>query len=71
MWPFKRKRTFNLDIFMRSGNVIKVDDVVEYDVKNRGSEVISLKIIYHPKSKVRLMISTIDLEQIEGIVCYD
>lgn len=71
MWPFKRKRTFNLDIFMKSGNVIEIDDVIKYSIDTIGDEAVRLEIFYHARSKRRLLIKTIALSQIEAVVRQD
>lgn len=65
---FNIKRPFSLRIFMRSGNVIEIDGVTDYTIRNEGDEISSLRVAQKPKASRRLLVSTIALTQIEAVV---
>jgi hypothetical protein len=59
-----------LDIYMKSGNVIRVKNVKDWSFRSNGNEVIYLKVEQGKsifRSRRGLIISTIDLSQIEGV----
>jgi hypothetical protein len=62
-------KTFNLNIFMKSGNVIKLDSILSYKIE-WGFEGLCthFELSWH-KPKTRLLVKSIDLKQIEGITC--
>jgi len=62
----------NLKIYMKSGNVIKVDKVESYTFKYSGNDITSIKIEQQTKGFFRakniLKVGTINLGQIECVV---
>lgn len=60
-----------LEIYMKSGNVIKIDRVDDWSVEADGDSVVNLSIVQNKSffGKTRkLLMSTIALSQIEAIV---
>lgn len=64
MWPFKRKYT-RLHIYMKSGNVINLDNIVNWETKS--DDKIRYLHITARRPKHALIVSTIVLDQIEAI----
>lgn len=58
-----------LSIYMKSGNVIRIRNVKDYEFKMNGNSVSSLKIETHGRifGGPRLLVQTIDLSQIEAV----
>ena len=65
MWPFGPK-TFTLNVYMKSGNVIVLDGIKDYEIKNQGDDIVGFKIEWH-KPKHQLLVKTLDLLQIEAV----
>lgn len=57
-----------LDIYMKSGNVIKVRDVEDWNATVRVDGITSLSLTYAEHAMSRLKVATLALSQIEGIV---
>lgn len=59
-----------LSIYMKSGNVIRIRNVKNYEFKMNGNNVSSLRIDTGMKifGGPRLLVQTIDLSQIEAVV---
>lgn len=52
---------------MKSGNVIVADRVTDWQIKSTGNEVTYLRMVQdNPKNRV--IVASLDLNQIEGIV---
>jgi hypothetical protein len=66
MWLFNRPKTFTLNIYMKSGNVIRLDGIKEYEIKNQGDDIVGFQIEWH-KPNQRLLVKTLDLRQIEAV----
>jgi hypothetical protein len=62
-----RTKTFGLEIYMKSGNVISLDGVTEYSFENKGNEIISFSVKRY-NAKYQILAKTVDLTQIEAIV---
>lgn len=62
------KKEETLRIFMRSGNVMIVDRVTDYEIKYRGDVITYLKVEQHKDAKYVLIVGATNLSQIEGIV---
>ena len=66
------KKTSTLTIFMRSGNKIIVDKVLDWEFGYQGNDITSAAITQRTsglfKAKNKLFIGTIDLSQIECVV---
>lgn len=57
-----------LTIYMKSGNVITLRNIKEYEIGNRGDEVVHFKITTGLFCSKRLLVKTIALNQIEAVV---
>jgi hypothetical protein len=58
-----------LEIYMKSGNVIRVRGVKDYAIKMSGSDLRSLELKYFwRRPSRRLVMPTLQLDQIEAIV---
>lgn len=60
--------TVTLEIFMKSGNVIRLDRVLEYKIKNTGDNIIYFSITQKNQGR-KLLTNTLSLSQIEAVVC--
>ncbi len=62
----------DLDIYMKSGNKITIDKVTYWDIKYDNDQITSITIKQNMKGffkcKKKLIISSVDLKQIECIV---
>ena len=56
-----------LKLYLKSGNSITTDKVSEWNVKCNGNEVVSLSVSYKESPKERLIMTSLDLSQIEAI----
>lgn len=59
-----------LSIFMKSGNVIRIRGVSNYEFKMNGNSISELELEQYGKifGGPRLLVGTIDLSQIEAVV---
>lgn len=63
-----------LTIYMKSGNAIVTTGVKEYEIENKGNEIVGLKLVYLPELvlkatfRKKLLVKTVDLSQIEAVV---
>ena len=64
MWPFKR--TITLRLYMKSGNVIEIDRIKDYTIKNEGNAIVGLNLTWK-NPRQQLLVKTIDLTQIEAV----
>jgi hypothetical protein len=62
---FTHKMT--LEIYMKSGNMIQINRVTEYTFNNNSDGVNKLSMTQHNGGR-KLLVSTIDLSQIEAVV---
>lgn len=60
------KRTEVITIYMKSGNIIMVDDVVDWEYKTNNCAITYIKI--ETKYKSKLKVNSLDLTQIEAIM---
>lgn len=66
-WPGEEIQ--RLQFFLRSGNSFVVDGVEDWGMKCRGGRVESLRLTQKTASSYsRLLLDTIDLDQIEAVV---
>lgn len=56
-----------LTIYLRSGDRIAIDRVVDWKFKNQGNEIVSVEIHQSKRARTRLLIKTLDLSQIIAI----
>lgn len=63
--PFLKCHT--LDIYMKSGNVIRIDRVKDYSFNTNSSGVSKIELTQDSVGR-KLLVSTIDLGQIEAVV---
>jgi hypothetical protein len=61
------KPSFRLLIYMKSGNVIVLSHVTDYELSMRGNIVDKLSLTQKNKG-TRLLVKTIDTSQIEAVV---
>ncbi len=57
-----------LKIYMKSGNVLKLPGVKDWEAKWRSDEITYLRVIYKWWAREKLLVGTINLSQIEAIV---
>lgn len=55
-----------LDIYMKSGSIIRVPHVTEYKFVDRGGGISHIHLDQNGKPKI--LVPTIDLDQIEAVV---
>lgn len=56
-----------LKIYLKSGNSILLDNVKEYEIKNKGNIIVGMSIVTKSKPKQKLLVKTIDLSSIEAV----
>ena len=56
-----------LSIYMKSGNVITTDGVVDYKVSNRGNTITNFEVTWENPVDNKLLLNTLDLSNIEGV----
>jgi hypothetical protein len=61
-------RSSTLHIYMKSGNVVVIDGIEQWEFKANASSVTSFKIKWSNLSTRRLLVTTLALDQIEAIV---
>ena len=66
----KKETLMGLMIYMKSGNKIFTDNIVDYSFKRGENGITSAEITYSVKTPptLRLRLATVDLSQIEAIV---
>lgn len=60
-----------LEIYMKSGNVIKINGVKTWKVRYEGDDIVYLELSYKRfplSNRRRLAVGSINLSQIEGLV---
>lgn len=60
------KKPSALEIYMKSGNVIRIDSIADYTFKRTERGISEFSISWDKPSR-RLLVGTIDLSQIEAI----
>lgn len=61
-------KTYTLTIYMKSGNKIVIDKVHEdFTIQSRGDSLVGIKEFRQVRPKVKLMLESIVLPQIEAI----
>lgn len=58
-----------MKIYMKSGNIITLDGIVDWEIKNIGDEITFLKFTWEKdmKGKEKLIMNSLCLTQIEAI----
>lgn len=57
-----------LKIYMKSGNVIPLFGIKNYNFQYRGNTIVGVELHVRRWSRARLIIGTIDMSQIEAVV---
>lgn len=65
---FGKRQSMNLEIYMKSGNMIELDCVETYEFKNNLEGMKMFALRQHKYAKKKLLVGTIDLSQVESIV---
>lgn len=60
-------KRYKLDIYMKSGNVIRIDRVKDYSFNTKSSGVTKIELTQDTAGR-KLLVTTIDLDQIEAVV---
>jgi hypothetical protein len=60
--------SYDLRIFMRSGNVVEIDQVTECEWRKQGHGLSRLRISQAEGAQAVLMMQALDLDQVEAIV---
>ena len=61
-----------IEIYMKSGNVIKLDGIEDIEVKGQGDVIKFIEIVKEePLPKRSLMLSSLDFSQVEAVVLDD
>ncbi|RYE96695.1 MAG: hypothetical protein EOO77_40475 [Oxalobacteraceae bacterium] len=58
---------YGIRIFMKSGNQIDLDRVIECTYKYTGDDITSFQVRQKPGAKSRLQVKSLNLNQIEAI----
>ena len=61
-----------LNVYMKSGNKIKLGGIKDYEFKMQGGEVMEMSLVMHPRlwfpwRRERVLAKTLDLSQIEAV----
>lgn len=65
---FKKQKTTELILFMKSGRSISVSDVVEWKMSYDVDNITYLRIEQTPKARRKLLVPTVCLSQIEAVM---
>jgi hypothetical protein len=63
----KRTPVYFVELYMKSGNVVMIDNVLSYSFENSGNEITGVSIQQRQRGR-RLLVKTIDMTQIECVV---
>ena len=61
-------KTYSVRIYLKSGNVLELDSVMEHAFKVNGDDVYTVRVVQHPSAKNKLVLSVLSLSQIEAVV---
>jgi hypothetical protein len=62
------KPSYDLRIFMRSGNVVDIDQVTFSEWEKHGDELFNVVIVQAPAAQAALVVRSLDLAQVEAVV---
>lgn len=58
----------NLTLYMKSGNSITIDGVIEWEVRSNSEHITYFSLKQSESCKRKLRVTTLDLSQIEALV---